>query len=247
MTPIGHSRTRLTSTTTLFPFTDRRVFGVNPAPRAGPCYPLDWLDTVPHPLCRVHHPDLLQRLVLRMIASTLDPVQIECDFGFRRVQLLQTTVVEFGYEGHLQSYAWSFSSQRPCLTTVPTSFVSAVGTGHEGRWHSGFAMGLLAALRRLHHWHSAEWSLVPPYVVWMMDRVRSHLRDTIDMAPAHEVIRRALLGDPKAEGRPIFRMGLQPLVLAQAQTLAFYSGDPTCPYPTLNDYKECTSCLQSKD
>jgi len=61
-----------------------------------------------------------------------------------------------------------------------------------------------------------------------MDRVRSHLRDTIDMEPAHEVIRRTLLSDPSTEGRPIFRMGLQPMVLAQAKTLALYLGDPTC-------------------
>jgi hypothetical protein len=247
MIPIGHSHTRLTSTISLFPMQDPRIYGVSPVPLAGPDYPLDWLDPIPRPLCRVHHPDLLQRLVLRMRASILDPVRIETEFGYRRVQLLQTTLVEFGSEGHLCYYAWGITQQRPCLTTVPTSFVSAVGLGHEGRWHSGFAVGLLAALRRLHHWLSPEWSLVPPYVMWVMDRVRSHLRDYIDMAPVHDVIGQALLSDPKAEGRPTVRMGLDPLVLAQAKTLAHYAADPASPYPTLKDYMECIPCLQNRD
>jgi len=247
MTPIGDFRTRLTSSTALFPLTDWRNHGVNPAPLVGPGYPLAWLGQIPHPLCRVHHPDLLQRMALRMIASTLDPVQIECEFGYRRVQLLQTTVVEFGSEGHLRTYAWGLTKQRPCLTPLPTSFVSAVGLGHEGRWHSGFALGLLAALRRLHHWHSAEWSLVPPYVVWVIDRMRSYLRNTVNMAPVHEAIQQALLTDPRAEGRSTVRLGLDPQVLDQAKTLALYSADATCPYPTLGDYQECIPCLQNRD
>lgn len=247
MTPIGDSRTRLTSSTALFPLTERRNYGVDPAPRVGPDYPLDWLGRIPHPLCRIHHPDLLQRLALRMITSTLDPVQIESEFSYRRIQLLQTTVVEFGSEGHLRTYTWGLTKQRPCLTPVPTSFVSAVGLGHEGRWHSGFALGLMAAMRRLHHWHSAEWSLVPPYVVWVMDRMRSHLRETVDMAPVHEAIRQALLSDRKAEGRSTVRLGLDPQVLDQAKTLALYPADASCPYPTLGDYQECIPCLQNRD
>lgn len=247
MTPIGDSRTRLVSTTTLFPITEWRIFGVHPATPAGPSYPLNWLGRVPRPLCRVHHPDLLQRLVLRMIASTFDPVQVECEFNFRRVQLLQTTVVEFGPEGNLRSYAWGFASHRPCLTPLPTSFVSALGIGHEGRWHSGFAMGMMAALWRLHHWRTIERSLVPTYVIWVMERLRSHLRDTIDLAPVHEAIRRALLSDPKADGRSSNRMGLDPHTLAKAEMLAFYSADASRPYATLSDYKECLTCLQNSD
>ena len=202
MTPIGQSHTRLTSTIALFPMEDRPIYGVNPVPMPGPGYPMDWLGPVPPPLCRVHHPDLIQRMVQRMRASTLDPVRIETVFGFRRVQLLHTTVVEFGPEEHLCTYAWGFTGIRPCLTPVPTSFVSALGAGHEGRWHSGFAMGVMAAMQRLHHALSAERSLVAPYVMWVMDQVRSHLRDTIDIAPVHTAIQKALTERP--HGRRTF-------------------------------------------
>lgn len=247
MTPIGYSHTQLTSSIALWAPCERTPLGKTVDVPLGPTYPTDWLGPLPSPISRVHRSELVERLVLKMRAALLNPVQVELWFGRRRVQILQTTVIEFEPDGGLNAYAWELSSgSRPCLEPRPLSFVSAVGSGHEGRWLSGFAAGLLREVRRYHYQRrqlNRVQELMPAYVMWVMDRVHAHLNQTVPLEPVHSAIEQALLSDPDAIGRPAARLGLNLAALSYARTMARVAHHQGTQTPTLKDYQECLPCL----
>ena len=249
MTPIGYGLTQLTSTIALSAPGHRPTSGMARAAAAGPRYPLDWLWPIPRPLTRIHCPEVLERLVLRMRAALLNPVQVELRGGYRRVQVLQTTVIEFGREDWLCAYAWETGpGTRLVLEPRPLSHVSAAGSGHEGRWRSGFAQGLLKELRRHYHYLrqlSDVEAMLPTYVLWVIDRVQSHLQETVPLEPVHAAIEQALLCDPDVPDRFYARLGLNAGVLSRARVLAQFTGHLGSDVPSLKDYQECLPCLQN--
>lgn len=249
MTPIGYSLTQLTSTIALSAPFHRPTSGMARARAVGPRYPLEWLWPIPRVFTRIHCPDVLERLVLRMRAALLNPVQIEMRGGYRRIQILQTTVIEFGRENGLYAYAWETGpGSRLVLEPRPLSYVSAGGPGHECRWRSGFAQGFWNDLRRhyyqLHQLSHVEAKL-PAYVLWVMERVQSHLTETVPMEPVHAAIERALLCDPDIPDRFYGRLGLDVRVLSRARVLAQFTGHLSSAVPSLKDYQECLPCLQN--
>lgn len=169
--------------------------------------------------------------------------------GFRRIQILQTTVVEFGAEGQLNAYAWEMQpGARLVLQSRPLSFVSALGHGHEGRWCSGFAQGLLVELRRYYHQRrqlTPVRHVLPTYVLWLVSRMSAHLAQTMEMAPMHLAIEQALLCNPNAEGRSDARRGLNAAVLALAKKRLRLAGHHGRLAPTLKDYQDYQRCLQN--
>lgn len=249
MTPIGHSHTQLTSNIALWAPGHRPSLGKTAHTPAGPTYPTECIGPLPPLLARVHRAELVERLVLRMRAALLNPVQVELLLGYRRVQILQNTVVEFGREGWLSAYAWELlPGGRPCLVPRPLSFVSAVGQGHEGRWLSGFALGLMLEHRRYHYQRcqlSSVQGLLPTYVMWVMSRLNDHLAQTMEMAQVHQAIERALLSNPHAVERSTAHQGLDAAVLAQAKERLRFAGHPVDLAPTLKDYQDCQRCLQN--
>lgn len=249
MTPIGYSRTQLTSTIALSAPCHRPTSGMARARAVGPRYPLDWLWPIPRAFTRIHCPEVLELLVLRMRAALLNPVQVEMRGGYRRVQVLQTTVIEFGRESGLCAYAWETGpGSRLVLEPRPLSYVSAGGSGHESRWRSGFAQGFWNDLRRhyyqLHQLSHVEAKLLA-FVLWVIERVQSHLTETVPMEPVHAAIERALLCDPEIPDRLYGRLGLNVHALSRARVLAQFTGDLSSDIPSLKDYQECLPCLQN--
>jgi hypothetical protein len=134
------------------------------------------------------------------------------------------------------------------LEPRPLSYVSAAGRGHEGRWRSGFAQGLLKELRG--HYHQLRQlsnveALLPTYVLWAIDRVECHLKETVPLEPVHAAIERALLCDPDVPDRFDGRLGLDASVLSRARVLAQFTGHLGADVPSLKDYQECLPCLQN--
>ena len=249
MTPIGYGLTHLTSTIALSAPGHRPTSGLARAAAAGPRYPLNWLEPIPRVLTRIHCPEVLERLLLRMRAALLSPVQVELRGGYRRVQVLQTTVFEFGREEWLCAYAWETGpGTRLVLEPRPLSHVSAAGPGHESRWRSGFAQGFMTELRR-HYYQLRQLSeteaLLPIYVLWVIDRVQSHLQETVPLESVHAAIERALLCDPDVPDRFYGRLGLDASVLSCARVLAQVTGRLSAEVPSLKDYQECLPCLQN--
>lgn len=248
MTPIEYGHTQLTSTIALWaPGQCPRPTQSSPAV-AGPGYPLDWLGPVPSLFARVHRPEILERMVLRMRAALLNPVQVEWRGSYRRVQILQTTIIEFRSRGELSAYAWeSVRGIRLVPVPRPLSYVSAEGRGHEGRWCSGFAQGLLVELRG-HHYRRRQLSKVqavlPTYVLWVIDRVKTHLQETLPQAPVHAAIEQALQCAPNVERRYYAQLGLEADVLSRARVLARFTRHLGSDTPSLKDYQECLPCLQ---
>lgn len=249
MTPIGYGHTQLTSTIALWAPGHRPLPGQPTLFVGGPGYPLDWLGPVPSLFACVHHPEILARMVLRMRAALLNPVQVEWRGSNRRVQILQTTIIEFRTQGELSAFAWELvRGIRPVPAPRPLSYVSAEGRGHEGRWCSGFAQGLLVELRG-HHYRRRQLSKVqavlPTYVLWAIDRVKTHLQETVPQGPVHAAIEHALQCDPNVERRHHAQLGLDAGTLSRARVLARFTRHLGSDIPSLKDCQECLPCLQN--